>query len=198
MVHGFQRLRFALEKWGAEVKPSLPATRGRATPRDKAPDTGIATRIGTLRDEYGLTLDMICSELSQELGQNIPLSTLYAWASGSLPRRIPIPRIEQVLDSLMERHVRYDEGAWVEREEVQATILGWLQHLSKKQLSVAADESLAVIESWSVGRHRVMRPKWNRVVENVHDVLRLLGKLEGAYPSRTAAAADDESAERTD
>lgn len=175
----FQRLRYALEKWGAEVKQSLPATRGRVRPSENAPSTGIAHRIQALRDEYGLTLDAIRREVGAALKQEIPLSTLYAWVNGSLPRRFAVESVEEVLDEIMTRHPRYEDGVWVKPSEVQATVQEWEKHLSKRQIAVAADESLSVIESWAAGRHHVMRPKWDRVVESIQEVLVLLGKHKG-------------------
>src|SRR5690554_4290504 len=155
------RLRMALDKWGADLKMSLPSTRGRQKPREKNPDTALARLITSLRDDYGLTLDTISQSLSDKLGRKIALSTLYAWTAGSTPRSIPLAAIEQALSEIMKAHERIEGGAWVEAEQVQAQIQAWEKALSRRQIAIAADEFPSVIEAWALGRHRVKRPKWN-------------------------------------
>lgn len=162
----------ALDKYRARVKLSEPATRGRQSSREKVANTDLARQIASLRDDYGLTLHQIRHQLGEKLRRKIPLSTLYAWSDGAVPRKIPLAQIDEAIAAVMAEHERIEGGAWVDAEEIRAQIREWGKTLSFRQIAIVADEYQTVIESWSYGRHRTKRHRWNRVVERVEDALK--------------------------
>lgn len=170
------KLMRQLEKYGAEVRVSLTARRGQTRPSSGStkPTTPLASKIDSLRNNYGLTLAAIADELGELLQRRVPFTTVHSWNGGVTPREIPLEEIYQAIDAIKAKHVRFDEGIWVSAEEVEETLANWLTRLSRRQIAVAADESLSVINSWVEGRHRVQRPKWRRVVQQVEEVLAIL------------------------
>jgi len=127
-----------------------------------------------LRDDYGMTLNQIADLLRKQLGITVSGPTVHGWMHGVQPRKIPVEDLERAIDTIMAEHDAVEGGAWVPGEEVRATVERWQEHLTPRQIAVAADEAVTTVRSWGSGRHRVLRRKWDRVVSRVEDVIKML------------------------
>lgn len=166
-------LRPLKQKFGVEARVSLPASQRRSR-GDPKKLTAIGQRVQTLREDYGMTIEAIASEVNDRLGTRFVAPSVYNWQhSGSTPRKVSPEVVERTLDAIMDEREAVEGGAWVDADEVTATVNRWREHLSVRQIAVAADEHPSTVRSWSTGHHRVLRDKWNRVVPKVEDALKL-------------------------